>query len=206
MTLAIYGGSFNPPHNGHVAVARHALDKLKPDVFLWMPSGDPPHKRLPPGSPPPEQRLELSRLAVSELAGVTVSDFELRGGARYTVDTVLAMRSAYAPDKIWLVMGSDMFLTLESWFEPEKLLTGCAVAVFCRAGGLRDEVSAQAGRLRSRFGAEIALMEHSVIEISSTDMRNLLITGGGKAFLPPAVYEYILKEGLYGLPSAAAGR
>jgi nicotinate-nucleotide adenylyltransferase len=132
MTLALYGGSFNPPHNGHVALARNALETLRPDRLIWMPSGDPPHKALPPGTPSAAHRLEMSRLAAGGLPGAEVSDFELTGGARYTIDTVSMLMERYKPDKLWLLMGSDMRESFDTWYRADELRKLAEVYVFPR--------------------------------------------------------------------------
>jgi nicotinate-nucleotide adenylyltransferase len=144
MVLALYGGSFNPPHNGHVALTKFALEKLRPDKLIWMPSGDPPHKKLPPCTPSPKHRLEMCRLAVRGLSGVEVSDFELNGGARYTIDTVNMLRERYAPGKIWLLMGSDARESFESWYCAEEL--GAMAEIFAVS---RDTVPVSSSGVRA---------------------------------------------------------
>ena len=96
MRLGIYGGTFNPPHSGHVGAASAAAAELRLDVLLIVPSGVPPHKTLPPGSPAPEERLELTRLAFSGLACAEIIDMELRKeGVSYTVETMDVLLSKY---------------------------------------------------------------------------------------------------------------
>ena len=202
MRIALYGGSFNPPHTGHVSVARHAAESLKPDVFLWMPAGHPPHKALPGGSPTPAQRLEMSRLAAEGIAGVNVSDFEIIGGARYTFDTAAALKAEYNPDEILLIMGADMFLSLESWYRANELIADCPVHVYGR-GGVRAEVCEYADMLCEKYGARVTVETHEAPDISSTALRGLLERGGGAEFLPEKVLAYIAKEGLYGFPRKA---
>jgi nicotinate-nucleotide adenylyltransferase len=143
MTLALYGGSFNPPHKGHVELARNAIETLCPDKLIWMPSGDPPHKKLPPGTPSAAHRLEMSRLAIKGLPNTEVSDFELMGGARYTIDTVRMLLDLYKPDKLWLMIGSDMWDCFDGWE---------------RAGELRELV-------------EIYVFPRNIVPVSSTELR-----------------------------------
>ncbi|MCL2003033.1 MAG: nicotinate-nicotinamide nucleotide adenylyltransferase [Oscillospiraceae bacterium] len=170
MTLALFGGSFNPPHKGHAALAQKALNALRPDRLIWMPSGDPPHKTLPPETPSSAHRLAMSRLAAEELFGVEVSDFELTGGARYTIDTVKALRALYKPDRLWLLMGQDMRESLDGWYKAAELKTL----------------------------AEPFAVSRKTVPVSSTELRALLGRGLGQEWLPPAVWAYIRKEGLYG--------
>ena len=115
MKIGVYGGTFNPPHLGHITAARAVFDLLQLDKLLLIPAGLPPHKNLPTGSPVPQQRLEMTRLA-GEQTGlgnkVEVLDMELvRTGKSYTSDTLAALKEIYPDDELWLLMGTDMFLT-----------------------------------------------------------------------------------------------
>jgi nicotinate-nucleotide adenylyltransferase len=132
MKLALFGGSFNPPHNGHITLAENALETLRPDKLIWMPSGDPPHKTLPPGTPPAAHRLAMSRLAVEGLSNVEVSDFEISGGARYTIDTVRMLHKQYRPERFWLLMGQDMRDSFETWRGADELRALTEIYVFPR--------------------------------------------------------------------------
>ena len=121
MNLALYGGSFNPPHNGHLSVARRALEELSLQKLIIMPSGDPPHKTMPEGTPSIFHRLTLCQLAFDSLPDTEVSDFELEGGARYTIDTVKMLHERYKPDKLWLLLGSDAWESFHDWRCAEEL-------------------------------------------------------------------------------------
>ncbi|MDE6454668.1 MAG: nicotinate-nicotinamide nucleotide adenylyltransferase, partial [Dysosmobacter sp.] len=127
MKIGVYGGAFNPPHLGHITAARAVFGLLKLDKLLVVPTGRPPHKQLPPGSPTPDQRLEMTRLAM-EQAGLgeraEVLDLEVRReGSSYTADTLAALREQYPEDELWLLVGADMFLTLQTWYKPERILS-----------------------------------------------------------------------------------
>ena len=123
MKIGIYGGTFNPIHLGHMAAAKFAAEYLELDKLLLIPAGIPPHKAMAEDTALPEQRLAMTKLAAQspELAGVAeVSDIELRReGKSYTVDTLRALREQYPEDQLYLLMGTDMFLTLQYWREPE---------------------------------------------------------------------------------------
>ena len=114
--VGIYGGSFNPPHLGHVLAAREFQRALKLDVLLLVPAAVPPHKILSPDSPDGSTRLRLLQAAVQDMPNVMVEDLELnREGVSYTVDTVTAIRAKYPGDELYLCVGTDMFLTFDSW-------------------------------------------------------------------------------------------
>ena len=134
MRIGIYGGTFNPIHMGHITAARAAMEQLQLDKLLLIPANVPPHKQLPPGSADPSQRLEMTQLACAELgSAASVSDVELRRtGKSYTSDTLRALRREYPDDELWLLMGSDMFLSLHTWHEPEVILGSVSVGAFSR--------------------------------------------------------------------------
>ena len=205
MRIGVYGGTFNPPHLGHIAAARAVFETLKLDKLLLIPDRQPPHKPLPEGSPSPEQRLELTRLAGEQLGlgdRVETLDLELhRSGPSYTADTLRAVHERYPDDELWLLMGTDMFLTLHTWHEPEQILALAGIAAFSRSQEDTEELfSRQRERLyRTYPSARIfTLSVPGMVEISSTQLRELLAEGSGGQFLAPAVYGAVLRDGLYG--------
>ena len=205
MKIGVYGGTFNPPHLGHVTAARAVFELLKLDLLLLVPDREPPHKALPAGSPTPEQRLEMTRLAGEQLGlgdRVQVLDLELkRTGRSYTSDTLAQLKERYPEDELWLLMGTDMFLTTQTWHEAEKILSLAGIAAFGRTEADTEELfSVQRDYLyRTYPQARIfTLTIPGVVDVSSTDLRTMLAKGEGVNLLPPAVYGYILREGLYG--------
>ena len=204
MKIGVYGGTFNPPHLGHVTAARAVFELLKLDLLLLVPDGQPPHKMLPPGSPPPEQRLEMTRLAGEQLGlgeRVRTLDLELkREGRSYTAETLRQLHQQYPEDELWLLMGTDMFLTLQAWREPGEILSLAGIAAFGRTEEDTEELfSVQRDYLyRTYPQARIfTLTIPGVVDVSSTELRTMLARGEGGNLLPPAVYGYILREGLY---------
>ena len=136
MKIGIYGGTFNPPHLGHLVSARFAMDHLGLDRLIFVPAGDPPHKELPRNAPPAQTRLELVKLAADSLLlreKIEVSDLEVRReGKSYTADTLRVFRERYPGDELWLLMGADMFLTLQNWKRPEEICSLAHLAAFAR--------------------------------------------------------------------------
>ncbi|MEA5042011.1 MAG: bis(5'-nucleosyl)-tetraphosphatase (symmetrical) YqeK [Oscillibacter ruminantium] len=205
MRIGVYGGTFNPPHLGHITAARAVFELLKLDKLLLIPDGQPPHKPLPQGSPTAQQRLELTRLAGEQLGldeKVETLDMELRrGGKSYTADTLEAVRALYPNDEVWLLMGSDMFLTLHTWHQPERIMALAGIAAFGRTEANEEELFAiQRERLYRMypFARIFTLSVPGVVEISSTDLRDKLARGEGSWYLAPAVYGSILRDQLYG--------
>lgn len=205
MKLGIYGGTFNPPHLGHLAAARFALDALKLDELRFVPAATPPHKALPEGGPSAEQRLEMTDLAADGLLlpkKVSVSGMELqRSGKSYTADTLEQLKAGDPSAELWLLMGTDMFLTLQDWHEPEVITRLAGICTFARTQS--DSVEAlnrQAEYLRKTFGANTRVLQlPHIVDVSSTQLRELLAQGKGQEYLAPAVYGYIIRHGLYGV-------
>ncbi len=196
--IGIYGGAYNPPHIGHIGAARYALQSLGLTKLLMIPSCISPHKALPQDSPTPQQRLTMLQLSVEE-ENIAVSDMELqRGSTSYTWETVEAVSAQNPKAEIILFMGTDMFLSFDSWRHPEKILEKASLAVFYRGErNERQNIQEKAEYFRSR-GATVYLVENPVTDISSTDLRRMLVFRCADSFLSPGVGDYIRKNKLYG--------
>ena len=204
MKLGIYGGTFNPPHLGHLAAAQFALDALNLDRLEFVPAAAPPHKTLPEGGPSAEQRLEMVELAADGLLlpkKVSVSGMELhRPGKSYTADTLEQLQAADPEAELWLLMGTDMFLTLQNWREPEVITRLAGICTFARTQSDSGELlETQARYLQETFGARTCVLQlPHIVDVSSTQLRELLVRGKGREYLLPSVYGYILMNHLYG--------
>ena len=129
--IGIYGGTFDPPHLGHLRAAQAAIDGLQLDRLLLLPASCSPGKTAP--QTPDDHRLEMLRLAAGDK--MEVCDLELqRGGVSYTVDTLKQLHAMYPDAKLHLCLGSDAFLNLDSWKDPEGILALAELCVFCRGG------------------------------------------------------------------------
>ena len=202
MKIGIYGGSFNPIHRGHLTAAQSAAQQLGLDRLFLIPASVPPHKQLSADSASAQQRLEMTVLATAEMqCKVDVLDIELRRtGKSYTSDTLRELKEKYPDDELWLLMGTDMFLSLQTWHEPEVIMSLASIGAFSRTEeGEDEEFAAQKAFLEKTYGATVATLENPrVIEISSTQVRAALPKGDGEEYLSAAVYGYILRHGLYG--------
>lgn len=200
MKIGIYGGTFDPIHRGHITAAQAAAQQLGLDLLLLIPASIPPHKALPEGGADAAQRLEMATLATAELScPAQVLDVEVRRqGKSYTADTLRTLRQQYPEDELWLLMGTDMFLSLQDWREPQEILRLVRVAAFSRTGDPEQQRFArQRAYLEETFGAQVTVVENPhVVDISSTRLRQLLPEG--REYLPEAVYGYILRQRLYG--------
>ena len=209
MKIGVYGGTFDPPHLGHMEAARAAAALLELDKILFVPAAVPPHKDLPPEAVPAEDRLAMTALMADGLCleagrpGLAQADgLELsRQGKSYTADTLEELRRRYPEDELWLLMGTDMFLTLQNWRAPERITALAGVAAFARRESETGELLKTQGRyLQERFGARVAVVElPQIIDLSSTQVRALLDTDRARVrdALWCQVYGYILSNGLY---------
>jgi nicotinate-nucleotide adenylyltransferase len=200
--LGILGGTFNPPHLGHLVCAQEAHAQLGLDRVVLMPVREPPHKHLAPGDPDAEQRLELCRLAIGDDERLAVSRVELdRPGRSYTVDTLRALHaeSDDPQQELTFIVGGDMARGLPTWREPEQLLALATLAVAERAGAARDDIL---GELRSLTdGARtdrVRFFDMPRIDISSSLVRERVAAGRPIRYLvPDAVRARIAEWGLY---------
>lgn len=201
--IGIYGGSFNPPHLGHIRAALETRRLLRLDRVILIPDAVPPHKMLAPGSPDAKTRLALVRLAIAGCDGLEVSDIELRrDGPSYTVDTLRQLHIQYPQDELFLLMGTDMFLTFDQWRGPEDIARMAALVCMYRTeknGVLTAELQEKAQMLRRTFGARVEFAENDALELSSTQARRLIFFGCGAQCVPEAVLKKIEGCGLYGL-------
>ena len=204
MKIGIYGGTFNPPHLGHLAAARAALAALGLDKLLFVPAAIPPHKELPQDTPSAEHRLAMVEKMADAMAMpkvVKASGIELeRAGKSYTSDTLERIHEKYPDAELWLLVGTDMFLTLHLWHDPQAITRLAGICAFGRTQQDGEELFApQRAYLAEKFNARVTTITlPDLVDISSTRLRELLARGEGRQYLPPAVYGYILMHGLYG--------
>ena len=197
--IGIYGGTFNPPHVGHIQAAKQAVSTLGLTKLLMIPAYAPPHKAvLPSNSPRARQRLEMLRIAAADCPQIEVSDLELkREGISYTWETLETVKKLYPGAELVLLMGTDMFLTFDTWKNPEKILGEVTLGVFYRGDkGEKAAALKQKETLEAR-GARVVLVHNDVIVISSTQMRRLLAFRCAGEFLPAGVLDYIREYNLY---------
>ncbi|MHB8078785.1 MAG: nicotinate (nicotinamide) nucleotide adenylyltransferase [Candidatus Krumholzibacteriia bacterium] len=197
MRRALFGGSFDPFHDGHLAMIRATLERGLADLVLVMPAAQNPCKPAPGAAG--EHRLRMAALGTAGLAAVEVSDFELRRpGPSYTVDTLEALARRH-PGEAWrLLVGADNLEEFRAWRRPERLLELADLLVFPRgdAGVALPPALTRHATVVTGFACPAA----------STAVRAALAAGRGPvASVPPAVLEYIARHGLYG-GATAAGR
>ncbi len=199
--IGVFGGTFNPPHAGHLLAAAEAKQALGLDRVLFIPDAEPPHKALAAGSPDGQTRLELCRAATADCPWAEVSDMELRrSGKSYTAETLRLLAKQYPDDILYLLTGTDMFLSLHSWYAPEEICSRAVIVGMCRREDDRaEEFQIQKQNLETRFGARVELVQNRCVEVSSSTVRRLLILGGAEHYVPEPVLRMIREKGLYGV-------
>ena len=197
--IGIYGGSFNPPHIGHMDAALWAVDKLGLSKMLLIPCNISPGKQLPQDSADNAQRLHMLQLAAAGHEKLQISELELeRGGISYTCDTVCQLRKEYPDAELILCMGADAFCGFDTWRNPQEILRDASLAVFNRGKKHEADLILHAEQKLSAMGAKIYRLDNPVTEISSTQLRRMLEFNCADPFLNKSVAAYIRVQGLYG--------
>jgi nicotinate-nucleotide adenylyltransferase len=196
LRLGVLGGSFNPPHNGHLIIASDAFESLKLDRLLIIPANANPLKGHPAEGASPEQRLDMARLAFGGDARFEVSSMEIdRAGLSFTVDTLEALASGHPGAELVLLLGLDAARALNRWKEPERIRQLARLAVLAR----REDGAVPAGELPD--GAEMVTTRR--LDVSSTELRSRLAAGKPvKGFVAESVERYIAAAKLYAARAA----
>ena len=218
MKLGLLGGSFNPMHDGHLAIARQTREALELDQILYIPTSHPPHK--PNGSLAPAQdRYEMVRLAIASDPAFAISDVEIRRpGKSYSIDTIRQLQQEYGPHtQLFFLIGLDAFLDFPSWRGPRTLLELCSFVVLSRPGlsfrslstvpllppipypSLADLDAGRIFRIEAQIGGQrLICLKQPPCPISASDIRARIRQGLPVAnLLPPLVESYILRHHLY---------
>ncbi len=199
MKIGLYGGAFNPVHNEHVNVARAAVETLKLDKLIIIPTFISPHKRgdiIVRG----RERIEMCRLAFASIPRAEISDCEIkRGGVSYSYVTCRRFKKQYAEDELYFIMGADMLASFHEWREPAEILKCATLAVCARAG--QSDLKPLIIRFNERFGKEIVAVNYFGKAVSSTRVRTLAALGEDfSKFVPEKVKNFIRLNKLYYRP------
>jgi nicotinate-nucleotide adenylyltransferase len=192
--IGVLGGSFNPPHLGHLAIASDACSQLDLEQVVFVPAAAPPHKDIA-DDVPAGVRLEMTRLAVEADERFSVSSAEIDLGLRFTSDTLAELQRRHAGAPLAFIAGSDALLQFAGWHEPEQILERALLVVAPRPG---DDPGA-VGRAAARWGAgKVVVLSSVAIGVSSSMIRKRVHAGRPIRYLvPPAVERFIADHGLY---------
>ena len=195
MRVGLLGGTFNPPHIGHLVIATQALAVLGLDRVLFVPVNEPPHKAID-GDPGVDHRVAMCRLAVAgdERLDVSLVDAEVPGPS-FTVDTLSRLHDRCPGDQLTFLVGGDMALSLPNWREPAAILSLASLGVAEREGVARADITE---RLADLGTENVEFFDMPRVDVSSSLIRRYVATGRPiRHLVPDAVAEYIEREGLY---------
>ena len=201
MRIGVFGGTFNPPHNGHVTMARAAVNQLGLDKLLIVPDCVPPHKPLPSGVTA-RQRYDMAALMAASVGRMAeASDIEVfREGTIYTVDTLTILTAQHPETDFYYIIGADTLLDLPNWRNTKKVCTMCRFICVRRPGIDSRRMEETLERLHAECDANVEMVNAFGPDISSTEIRNRIRSGEPTdGLLPEAVRVYIDREKLYRL-------
>lgn len=195
---AIFGGTFDPIHNGHVNIAYEALEKLNLDEIIFMPSGDPPHKadkNITAGL----LRLEMTRMVVECNEKFSVSDYEImKKGKSYTYETMKYFSEKHKNTQWYFIAGLDSLMYIHKWAKPEEIFKKCKVIILVRSGFKNHEVIERKEQIEKDYETEIILLDIPRLDISSTEIRERIRSNRYCGHLMPRDVEYFAETvGLY---------
>ena len=197
--IGIYGGTFSPPHNGHIAAAQAFMEQMWLDILYVIPAATPPHKQMT-CAVSPEDRLNMCRLAFSEMEGVYVSDVEIRrGGKSYTVDTLQELTGE--DRRLFLLLGTDMMLSLGEWYRPDEIFR-LSYPVYIRREKdaiLDQRIIQTIADYNKKYGKVVRRIVTEPLVISSSEIRERFAAEQSvEGLLPPSVEKYIRDKHWYG--------
>lgn len=194
--LIVFGGSFNPVHNGHVRLALEAQKFINADKLIVLPTNASPHKSGEFAEA--FHRFNMCEIAFNKYDNIEVSDLEIkRGGISYTIDSLNQIKKVYTNSEIYLLVGSDMFFNINLWKDAKKIFKNSHICVACRTHFEYVKIVTHS-KLLQNIGADIIVIEISPLELSSSEVRRKLKNNVSiKDIVPVGIYEYIIKNKLY---------
>lgn len=205
MRIGIFGGTFDPPHLGHLILAAEAQVQLGLEKVLWVLTPHPPHKQGQ-AITPLQHRLDMVLAAIGDNPSFELSRIEIdRPAPHYAVDTVRLIRKSYPDDEVVYLMGGDSLRDLPTWHQPRQLVEIChALGVMHRLGEAIDLMELE--HLLPGIKQKVRFIETPLLDIASSEIRQRVATGGHfRYFLPPKVFEIIQERGLYRDPKPVMG-
>ena len=200
MKIGIFGGTFNPPHIGHERAVKTADHQLGLDLIVIVPTGIPPHKPLPPETPTAEMRYQMAQMAFRDVRRTVISDIEIfKTEPCYTIDTIMSFMHHYPGAELFLLLGTDVYLTLDTWKDCESLLRSATPAVFSRDSAALDRIYEYSTCIQARYGVRTEPIVNEFIEVSSSHLRQMLPRREGVRYINDTIYSYIIKNRLYGV-------
>ena len=200
MNIGIMGGTFDPVHNGHLAIAEAAYEQFGLDRVWFLPNGNPPHKALADIGSSIEDRLKMVQLAIAGRTGFKLEPYEARRkSVSCSYETMEHFSKIYPEHDFYFIIGADSLFTVDKWVHPERLFPTCTIlAAFRDEKDTREKMDRQMHYLKEKYHAKSALLLSPIVQISSSEIRERIRDGKSiNGFVPDNVEEYIKKECLY---------
>lgn len=196
--IGILGGTFDPFHMGHLKIAEAALSSGGMSRVLIMPAKVSPFK-LGREMASEEDRVAMAEIAADLIENVEVSKLEIESeGVSYTFRTLTTLHKLHPYDRYWLIVGSDQFLALESWYKGKDILENFQIILAPRPGYLTEAVNEKIGRYTSVYGTAVRVVKNDMVDISSTEIKADIKEGKSiEGLVPPGIDDYIDEHGLY---------
>lgn len=200
MRIGIFGGTFNPPHLGHMLLAQAALDEAALSKVVFVPCGNPPHKENTDIADA-TSRFDMVKLAISENERFDVSDIEFKSDTpSYTARLLETLKAVYPNDTLCFIMGADSLFQMEEWYHPELIFKNAEIIVSLRGGYDNARITEVINYYEKKYNAVIKSVNMPVIEISASEIRNRLMLGKSVRYmLSDDVIDYIEKNSVYGV-------
>ncbi len=196
--LGIFGGTFNPPHKGHIYVAKQAMQLARLDKILFVPCGNPPHKAVE-GNVEAVKRLEMTRRAIENIPEFEICDIELKTNQKsYTAKTLERLRTIYPDKRLCFVVGGDSLRDLESWYHPERIFALAEIIAVSRKDVDKTEAQFMTDYYCREYGAKVCLIEVDTMDISSSEIRDRIKKGLDVSdLIQDEVFEFIKENEIY---------
>lgn len=196
--IGIMGGTFDPVHNAHLALARQAYEQFQLDSIWMLPNGNPPHKK-DSYQEDVSHRTRMLELAIQGIPYLKLCDMESSGDEfHYTYETLLRLHQSFPKTRFYFILGADSLFDFEQWKEPGIISRECVLLAAVRDHCQRESIQKQILLLKERYGAEIRLLDTPNMDIASSLIRQRLKAGADISdMVPPMVTDYIRKHGLY---------
>lgn len=197
--VGIMGGTFDPIHIGHLILGESAYEQFGLDSVMFMPSGNPPHKRSRDGGADNEERITMVRLAIDDNPHFALSLEEMHDqGYTYTKETLARLTQANPDTDYYFIMGADSLLSFESWKEPEEICRLCTLVVAVRDHMPQEELDRQIAHISGRFHADIRKLSTLNMDVSSRQIREWVLQGRScRYYVPGRVMDYIQENRIY---------
>lgn len=202
--IGIMGGTFDPIHIGHLILGEKAYEQFGLEKVLFLPSGNPPHKKIRSGRATDSQRVEMVKMAIAGNPHFGLSLMEMHGqGYSYTYRTLEQMKEEHPDEEYYFIIGADSLFTLEQWREPSRICQNCKIAVAVRDHAERATLEQEMDRLSEKYHGTFFRLDTPDVDISSAHIREWLLAGETiRYYVPDPVREFIYKYHIYSSPRA----